>query len=90
MSKREKLRQRLRNNPKDATLQQVETLLSSFGFSRVRIQGSHHIYEYDDGTIIKKVVVPVHGTKVKSVYVKRVIRLIDSFVSEENGDGTDA
>lgn len=84
MSKREKLRQKLRNNPKDATLQEVETLLFAFGFERTRVQGSHHIYEYRDGKIVRKIVIAVHGRKLKSVYVRRAVEMVDSFAGEEN------
>jgi hypothetical protein len=37
MSKRGKLRQKLRNNPKNATKQDVETLLLSYGFVLDRV-----------------------------------------------------
>ena len=93
MSKREKLRRKLRNNPKDATMQEVETLLMRFGFTLERIQGSHHIYRYTDGKQISKIVVPLHGRKVRTIYVKRAVELLDKLFpqemteqGEDNGD----
>lgn len=86
MSKREKLRRKLRNNPKDATLQELETLLIAFGFRLIRIKGSHHIYEYDDDSRVMKVVIPLHGRKVKQLYVKRTIELLDNFLQGQSLD----
>ena len=89
MSKRDKLRRKLRNNPKDATLQEVETLLIAFDFQRVRVRGSHHIYEYDDGVTVKKIVIPLHGRKLKSLYAKRVVEIIDALFGEALEDEED-
>jgi len=86
MSKREKLRRKLRNNPENATMQEVETLLSRFGFTLARISGSHHIYEYDVGDLWKQVIVPLHGSKVKKIYVKKVVEAIDELFPEEPED----
>lgn len=86
MSKREKLRRRLRNNPQGATMQDVETLLTRFGFILARVTGSHHIYEYEEGNVWKQVIVPLHGRKVKKVYVKKVIEAIDELFPEETDD----
>jgi predicted RNA binding protein YcfA (HicA-like mRNA interferase family) len=77
LSKREKLRKKLRNQPVDATMQDVETLLRRFGFALVRQAGSHHLFEYDDGVQWRQIVVPLHGRKVKQVYVEQVIALLD-------------
>ncbi|MBE2267083.1 MAG: type II toxin-antitoxin system HicA family toxin [Anaerolinea sp.] len=97
MSKREKLRRKLRNNPENATMQEVETLLSRFGFTLARVSGSHHIYEYDDGDAWKQVIVPLHGSKVKKVYVKKAVEVIDELFPaepedqvEESGDDEDS
>lgn len=93
MSKREKLRQKLRNQPSEATMQDVETLLYRFGFILARVRGSHHIFEYDDGESILQIVVPVHGTKVKKIYVQRAVALLDNLFplekSDEDEDGQD-
>lgn len=73
MSKREKLRERLKNNPNNATFSEIRKLLKQEGFALDRITGSHHIFTKDEITFV----VPVHNNKVKSVYVKRVIELIE-------------
>ncbi|MCK6578707.1 MAG: type II toxin-antitoxin system HicA family toxin [Anaerolineae bacterium] len=86
MTKREKLRNKLRSNPSAATMHDVETMLGHFGFSLVRIRGSHHVFEYDDGERTMQIIVPMHGRKVKSAYVKRVIELIDGLFPESSED----
>jgi predicted RNA binding protein YcfA (HicA-like mRNA interferase family) len=83
MSKRDKLRQKLRNNPTDATMQEVETLLTRFGFTMARIRGSHHIFEYEDGDIFRQVVVPLHGRKVKKHYVRRIVEILEELFPED-------
>ena len=73
MSKRAKLREKLKNNPNDATFSDVRKLLEQEGLLLDRIQGSHHIFTKDDLTFV----IPVHNNKVKTIYVKRVIELIE-------------
>jgi len=83
LAKRDKLRHKLRNNPAAATMQDVETLLLRFGFTLARVTGSHHIFEYDDGERFKQITVPLHGRKVKKVYVRQISDILDELFSEE-------
>jgi predicted RNA binding protein YcfA (HicA-like mRNA interferase family) len=71
--RRRKLLERLKTNPKGATFDNVRTLLLQEGYELDRITGSHHIFKRE-GIIF---VIPVHKNRVKSVYVKRVIELIE-------------
>lgn len=89
MSKREKLRRKLRNNPEGATMQEVETLLLRFDFKLARISGSHHIYEYENEDEWEQIIVPLHGRKVKKVYVKKVVQLIDKLFPEDMSEAED-
>jgi predicted RNA binding protein YcfA (HicA-like mRNA interferase family) len=89
MTKREKLRRRLRNNPTDATMQEVETLLTRFGFTLARVSGSHHIFEYDRGGIWRQVIVPLHGKKVKKIYVRRAVEVLDELFPEDVSESED-
>ncbi|HLA96516.1 MAG TPA: type II toxin-antitoxin system HicA family toxin [Pyrinomonadaceae bacterium] len=73
MSKREKLLDSIRNSPNNVTFAQIRKLLESSGFSLERIGGSHHVFKRGD-TIIP---IPVHNNRVKIVYVKRVIEIIE-------------
>jgi predicted RNA binding protein YcfA (HicA-like mRNA interferase family) len=93
MSRREKLRSKLRQQPAEASMQDVQTLLQRFGFILVRTRGSHHIFEYDDGDIFKQIVVPVHGRRVKKIYVEKAVMLLDEMFpleTDEDDDGKDA
>ncbi len=86
MTKRDKLRRKLRNNPSGVTIQEAETLLLNFGFSLARISGSHHIYEFEQGDVWRQVIVPLHGRKVKPVYVKIALETIDYLFPEEDDE----
>lgn len=73
-----KLLERLKNNPTNVTFGDIRTLLLRSGFDLDRVTGSHHVFK-KSGTIF---VIPVHANRVKSVYVKRVIELVEA--SERN------
>jgi len=89
VSKREKLRSKLRLQPADASMQDVETLLKRFRFVLIRVRGSHHIFEYDDGERFQQIVVPVHGRRVKKVYVEQAVAILDElFPLEVDGNET--
>ena len=75
-----KLLERLKNNPKGATFADIRTLLLSEGFRLDRITGSHHIFK-KSGVIF---VIPVHAKRVKSVYVKRVVELVEAAKGRAN------
>lgn len=68
-----KLLQRLKNNPTGVTFDDIRTLLFREGFRLDRIAGSHHIFKRSGITFV----IPVHSNRVKSVYVKRVIELVE-------------
>jgi predicted RNA binding protein YcfA (HicA-like mRNA interferase family) len=68
-----KLLNRLTKKPKEATLDDIRKLLAHEGFALDRVTGSHHIFKKAGVTFV----IPVHGNRVKSVYVKRVIALIE-------------
>ncbi len=79
MSKRSKLFERIKANPKDVTFADIRKLLLQEGFELDRITGSHHIFKSETVTFV----VPVHNNRVKTVYVKRVIELIEEAQGEE-------
>jgi predicted RNA binding protein YcfA (HicA-like mRNA interferase family) len=82
MSKRDKLRRKLRNNPKGAKFSDLETLLLQFGFTLVRVKGSHHFFQYQKGDAKAILVVPLHGNAVKAQYVKDSIEVLDELFPE--------
>ena len=77
MSKRDKLRRKLRNNPKGRTKQEIETLLGYFGFELERVSGSHHLYTVQIRGETYRLVVPIHGREIKPFYIKQALDLID-------------
>lgn len=78
MSKREKLLAKLKNNPHNVTFDQVRKLLLEQNYVLDRISGSHHVFKREKVTFV----IPVHKNKVKAVYVRRVIEIIE----EENNE----
>jgi predicted RNA binding protein YcfA (HicA-like mRNA interferase family) len=73
MSKREKLIDRLTNNPHNATFADIRKLLEYEGFFLDLVTGSHHIFKYADTTFV----IPVHDNRVKAIYVERILELIE-------------
>jgi predicted RNA binding protein YcfA (HicA-like mRNA interferase family) len=73
MSKKDKLLEILKNSPNNVTFGDIRKLLELEGFDLDRITGSHHIFKRDETVLV----IPVHNNRVKSVYVKRVIELIE-------------
>ena len=71
--KKQKLLRRLKNAPSGATFNDIRSLLLEEGFRLDRVTGSHHIFKKGDLTFV----IPVHANRVKSVYVKRVIKLVE-------------
>lgn len=76
--RKRKLLDRLTNNPKDVTFDEIRALLSYEGFKLDRVTGSHHVFKKASTTFV----IPVHSNRVKSVYVKRVIALIEQLKGE--------
>lgn len=75
-----KLLDRLRNNPAGVTFADIRTLLLREGFRLDRVTGSHHIFKKSGVTFV----IPVHANRVKSVYVKRVIELVEQAKGKED------
>jgi len=73
MTKKDKLLERLKNSPNNAKFKDIRKLLELEGFNLERITGSHHIFQKADIVFV----IPVHSNRVKSIYVKRVIELIE-------------
>ena len=74
MGKREKLIARLTNSPQNTTFSDIRNLLEYEGFYLDRVTGSHHIFKYAETTFV----IPVHNNRVKAIYVRKVLELIES------------
>jgi len=73
MDKKDKLLQRFKDSPHNATFADLKELLISEGFTLDRTASSHHVFKKADVTFV----IPMHGKRVKSVYVRRAIALIE-------------
>ncbi|NJL81894.1 MAG: type II toxin-antitoxin system HicA family toxin [Chloroflexaceae bacterium] len=73
MTKKEKLLKRLKNNPNNVTFTDVRKLMEQENFRLDHITGSHHVFKREEVTFV----IPVHNNRVKSIYVKRAIELIE-------------
>ncbi|MBX3000670.1 MAG: type II toxin-antitoxin system HicA family toxin [Caldilineaceae bacterium] len=73
MSKRDKLLQRFRNNPKTVRFEEVDTLLLQFGFTK-RQSGSHATYKFGEHLIT----VPFRKPYILPVYVKNLLEILEA------------
>lgn len=82
MTRKEKLLQRIKNNPKHASFEDLDKLLLCHGFTRrPQRAGSSHFY-YTHGAHI--VSVPYQRPHVGQVYVRKVLQILE-LVAEESG-----
>lgn len=84
MSKREKRLQKLRNNIRNVSFEQLQQVLEDHGFTLQRSSGSHHSF----GVMIKgeyRLFVVPYRKPVKAVYIKAALELID-IIRSDAGD----
>lgn len=81
MSRGEKLLKRMRQNPRDWRIQDVETVCRSFGVLCARPPGGSH-YKVKDQLGQRMLVVPAHRP-IKPVYIELLIEMLDGL---EMGD----
>ena len=75
MGKLEKLVEQFLNKPPEVRFEDVRYLLEAFGFEEKRSKGSHHSFRDSQG---RKITVPNKGgQKVKGVYVKQIVELLN-------------
>jgi len=79
MTKKKKLFEKIKNNPKNVSFSDLRQLLLDENFVLDRISGSHHIFKRGDIIFV----IPMHKDLVKTVYVKRVIEIIESSRSKK-------
>jgi len=74
MSSTEKLLNRFLKNPGSIKFKRIETLLFRLRFEKSGINGSHHKFSH---TLIHKAYsIPVHGNDCKTIYKKKLAKLI--------------
>jgi hypothetical protein len=81
MTQREKLIDRMRNNPKGVRFEDVDALLAYYGFERRQPgSGSSH-YVYRRGAHV--ITIARHKPFVHSQAVREILRILDDIVEEE-------
>lgn len=73
MTKKDKLFEKIKNNPRNVRFSDLRRLLKEENFFLERITGSHHIFRRNEYIFV----IPVHNDQVKTVYVKKVVELIE-------------
>jgi predicted RNA binding protein YcfA (HicA-like mRNA interferase family) len=86
MARRDKLLRRMRNNPLNVSMRDLQTVLESFGFELDRIRGSHHVFVGEVEGKGVTLVIPLRKPHVKAGYVQEVLELVDQILLEEGDD----
>jgi len=76
MAKRDKRLQKLRQNQKSVSYDDLKQVLLDHGFEIDRVAGSHHIFQVTSNGVTYTLNVPVHGD-VKPVYIRQALGIID-------------
>ncbi|MBZ0299848.1 MAG: type II toxin-antitoxin system HicA family toxin [Anaerolineae bacterium] len=88
MSKRQKRLERLRQNPNNVSLSDLQRVLEDYGFLHRKTTGSHYSYTYELGEETHLFVVPFRRP-VKPIYIKQALKIIDRIVEERGEDEPD-
>ena len=82
MTKSEKTLNKMKANPKDWRIEQLETIARQYDVAVRKTGGSHVVFDHNDW--IELLCVPAHRPK-KPIYVKKFIALIEALeVDDEN------
>ena len=81
MSKLKKLLQRIQNNPKHVRFEELDKILSHYGFIRRQANGGTSHYYYNKGD--KVLSVPFHQPHIKAIYVERAIELLEGEFNDD-------
>ena len=85
MTKREKRLQKIRQNPNNVSMDDLEQVLNDYGIYLDHATGSHHIFRYNLKGKRNALSIP-YAKPIKSKYVKDVINIIDQVKEEENDE----
>lgn len=75
MTKSEKTLSKMKSNPKDWRIEQLETVAKQYGVSTRKTGGSHVVFDHKDW--VELLCVPAHRP-IKPIYVKKFIALIET------------
>jgi predicted RNA binding protein YcfA (HicA-like mRNA interferase family) len=88
VSKRRKRLERIRQNPTNVSLENLQHVLEDYGFEYRQTVGSHYTFSYTLNGQTKLLVVPFKRP-LKSIYVRRAVKLIDQIIHERGEDESD-
>ena len=69
---RREYRRRIANRPNDVRFEELERLLSLYGWELDTIRGSHHVFKRDGKDLIS---IPLRRPRILAAYVRRVLDL---------------
>jgi hypothetical protein len=78
MSQRDKLLEKIRNNPYNVTFSDLVAVLEGLGFSCVR-HSKHYVYRVGK----RNVLIPRHGATVKAYVVRQALAALDEYYENE-------
>ncbi len=88
-SRRQKLRTKIEQNPKNVRFEDLEKLLLAYGFTVRQPRGgsSHHYFQLKNaqGTLVQ-FTVPFNRPHVKPIYVKIVLEALDLYLPESDSE----
>jgi predicted RNA binding protein YcfA (HicA-like mRNA interferase family) len=84
MTQKDKLLQRVRNNPKGVRFEELDALLTQFGFERRQPKGGSSHYVYRHGATM--ITVARHKPFIHSQAVKDVVEMIDQLLDRSSQD----
>lgn len=79
MGKREKLLEKMRTNPRDWRIEQLEIIAKDLGVNIRKTGGSHVVF--DHSSWIELLCVPAHRP-IKPIYIKKFLSLVDTLDGE--------
>jgi predicted RNA binding protein YcfA (HicA-like mRNA interferase family) len=80
VTKRRKRLERLREHPKNVSLDELRQVLEDYGFEYRQTVGSHFTFSVEIGGVMKLLVVPFRRP-LKPIYVKKALELIDQVMA---------
>jgi predicted RNA binding protein YcfA (HicA-like mRNA interferase family) len=85
MTKRDKRLERLRQSPKNVSLDTLKQVLEAYGFWLDRIVGSHHVFRAQVGTKTWRLTIP-YNKPIKIIYVKQTLEAIEQVLEARDAD----
>ena len=81
LSKLKKLLQQIQNNPKHVRFEELDKILTHYGFTRRQASGGTSHYYYTKGD--KVISVPFYQPHIKAAYVERAIELLEGEINDD-------